>query len=588
MKNILFARISDEFMGKFLIPFTGIFLLVMLPLTDFAQKGQYPQDAFRSPLDIALTLSGTFCEVRGNHFHSGVDFRTKERTGLDVYAVGDGYVSRIKEQPYGFGKAVYVDHPNGYTSVYAHIQEFSPRLEEYVEERQYERETFSIDLRPEEGVLPVRQGEVIAKSGNSGSSSGPHLHFEIRDKASQEPINPLYFGFDVKDNQSPVIWNAMVYNLGKGKFDSDPHELGLKRRKVGEYYIAGNPVEVNSRRIGFGVRTFDKSYGSGHYNGTYFLQLTVDGDTLYRFKGDRFAFYQTRYANAHIDYATKRKRGLTFQQLYLEPNDGSPVYSAPKNRGIVYLDDQEVHNVTISAMDQHGNRSDLSFEVQYNGKKELFSNDKVWYDKMIVPGRSSTFAYDGLNIKVPKGAIYDTVNLDYQRRAFAEDVYSPIHKIHNKTTPLHKHLTLQIQPNDLPDVDKSKAVIVYRPEEGSSWRSKGGEWRDSYLQTKTRSFGQYAVTIDTMPPKVRPVNFSAYQTISTKKKLKIKIDDDLAGIESYRAEVDGKWLLMAYDAKNNMLTYTMDERFPEGEHKFKLTVNDQVGNETIFETKLTK
>ncbi|PSR05311.1 MAG: hypothetical protein BRD50_01330 [Bacteroidetes bacterium SW_11_45_7] len=587
MKNIPFARISDTSMGKLLLP-TRIALLLLLPLSVLAQKGQYPQDAFRSPLDITLTLSGTFCEVRGNHFHSGVDFRTKERTGLDVYAVANGYVSRIKELPYGFGKAVYIDHPNGYTSVYAHIQEFSPRLEKYVEKRQYEQETFSIDLRPGKGGLPVRQGEVIAKSGNSGSSSGPHLHFEIRDKESQEPINPLYFGFDVRDDQSPVIWNAMVYNPGKGKFSSEPHELGLKRRKAGEYFIAGNPVEVNSRRIGFGVRTFDKSYGSGHYNGTYFLQLTVDGDTLYRFKGDRFAFYQTRYANAHIDYATKRKRGLTYQQLFLEPNDGFPAYSAPKNRGIVHLDDNEVHDVTISAMDQHGNRAELSFEVQYNGNKDLFSNEKVWYDQMIVPGRSATFAYDGINIQIPKGSVYDSVNLDYQRRASASYLYSPIHKIHNKTTPLHKHLTLQIQPNELPDVSRSKAVIVYRPEEGSSWRSKGGEWHNNYLQTKTRAFGQYAVKIDTIPPKVRPVNFRPYQTISSKRKLKVKIDDHLAGIDSYRAEVDGNWLLMAYDAKNDLLTYTMDEHFPEGEHKFKLIVKDQVGNETIFKTKLTK
>ena len=308
-------------------------LLILLAHLNFAQN-KYPQDYFRHPLDIPLVLSGTFAELRSNHFHSGLDIKTQQREGLKTYTAAPGYVSRIKISHWGYGKALYITHPNGYTSVYAHLQKFSPKIEAYIKQRQYEKESFTIELFPSAEELPIIKDEIVGFTGNTGGSGGPHLHFEIRD-SKERPMNPMLFGIDIKDTKKPKIVGIYAYprnSISHVNNSNERVELRLIPQKTGDY----NVEKIKAfGKLGFGVITWDRQDLAANKNGVSNIQTFFNGNKNLEINFSRFSFSETKHLNRLIDYEYFKKKKSRIQKLFIESNNPLSLYQNADNDGYI-------------------------------------------------------------------------------------------------------------------------------------------------------------------------------------------------------------------------------------------------------------
>ena len=297
-----------------------IFYLFAFIIGQVYCQNNIPQDYFSNPMEIPLILSGNFGELRSNHFHSGLDIKTQQREGVPIYAPADGYINRIKVSHFGYGKALYITHPNGYSTVYAHLQRYAGVIQEYVKDKQYKKESYTLELFPEKEILPVKKGDLIAYSGNSGSSGGPHLHFEIRDPASR-PMNPLLFGINIPDTKKPLINTIFAYPLGKDaqvNNSQNPIKLRLILQKDGSYKTE-NVTAFG--RIGFGISTYDQQNGASNKNGVYQIRAINNGEEVFKVLFEKFSFDETRYLNRFIDYAYYKTNRSRVQKLFRQSNN---------------------------------------------------------------------------------------------------------------------------------------------------------------------------------------------------------------------------------------------------------------------------
>ena len=571
-----------------------LLLLLLVPAASNAQK-EYPGEYFRSPMDIRLLLSGTFGELRSNHFHSGIDIKTNGAPGQKIYAIADGYISRINVSTYGFGKALYINHPNGYTSVYAHLDYFTGPIHDYVIEEHYSRESFEMTLYPSADRLPVRKGDVIAYSGNSGSSMGPHLHFEVRDAATQVPINPLHFGFDVKDFYRPRITRIKIYAAdehslinGKNKHLAIPVEGWGENHRLS----TTNPVRL-SGSIGFGVQCYDQQNDTPNKNGVYSIKVFLDKRLISATVMDEFSFGETRYINSLIDYEEYMASKARIQRTEIDPGNKLSIYEITDNRGLAHLDDDLTHEVRIEVTDIHGNLSLLEFTVQ--GEKAASSTGSGILDQL--PFDSLLFNYNGINrfntgdfvLEAPAGAFYRSFRFSYEKNPAPEGAFASLHKVHNKFTPVHEAVTIALKPDGMDEALYGKALVVRVDDPGNVLVSAGGEYhQDGFVRTKIREFGNYSVSVDTVPPLIVPLDEKFYKDMALKTTLRFRIRDELAGIKSYRGTLNGRWILMEYDAKNDLLFYHIDDRLEEGPNPFRLEVSDMKDNIRIYETVLVR
>ena len=312
-----------------------ILAITFLSLTLNASTGNYPQWNFHFPLSNPTTISGSFGEIRTGHFHAGIDFTTDQRTGFPITAIDDGYVIRIAVSPTGYGKAVYIAHPNGYTSVYAHCEWFSDKIDAIVTELQYQKKSFALDVNFQPGEIPVKRGELIALSGNSGGSGGPHLHFEVRETDGERPINPHFFEMPVTDETPPVIEAIRIYPLDEGSTingSSQPLYIPAVFHD-GRYHLKGNPDIMVSGTIGVGVQTIDYAGENWRRNGIYTIKLMVNSSQWFMSSMDGFHFHETRYVNSHIDYAFRKSTGKTIQKSFVDENNRLPIYTTTPERG---------------------------------------------------------------------------------------------------------------------------------------------------------------------------------------------------------------------------------------------------------------
>ena len=540
----------------------------------------YPSDYFQPPLDIPLRLSGTFGELRTNHFHSGIDLKTQQRTGLPVMAAAPGTVVRIKVSPYGFGKALYLQHPNGYTTVYAHLKEFAPVIEEYVRSQQYARQRFDIELFPEPGTFEFESGEVIALSGNSGGSGAPHLHFEVRDTRTEEIINPLLFGFSVSDSRHPDLYDLEVYEFEDEELVAT-HSRDLIRVSTGEYALAGDEVIAVAHSPAFGIRTTDRLDGASNRNGVYSIELEIGGRRHYKFLMQRFAFAETRYINSHIDYGQKACCRRSINRLYLEPNNRFSAYVNTSAMSFPELIPDSTYEALIKVSDVAGNQSTLHFKLQYQPRKEDPQLDKgerlplsiFRYDQ------PNFFKKDNIEISLPEGSLYRHIPFFYNREEPCPDCYSFIHVLASEEIPVHRYYTLRIKPDESYDGDPQKLVIMSM-KNGEPVDYEGGDWDGSHVVARTRQFGGFAVMADDDPPQAIPLGFSEGQSFGGSE-LRISIKDKLSGIDSYEVKIDGEWQLFEYDAKNDLITHDLSKSgLSSGEHVIDLLVRDEVGNES--------
>jgi len=554
-----------------------------------AQSGNM-ENHLHPPLKNPLLLSGNFGELRSDHFHAGIDIKTQGTGGKKVYAIADGYVSRIRVSANGYGRALYIHHPEkGLTSVYGHLKRFNKKLERFVKKSQYEQKSFEVQLFPEKGLFPVKKGELAGLSGNSGSSDGPHLHFEIRQLSDQKPLNPLHYSLEVVDNIPPQIFNLAVYPLGKSasvEGKRQKHFYDAVSRGRGTYQLLDQTIPEVSGRIGFGLRAYDFLDGSPNWCGLYTMKLYIDNTLMYHHQMDGFFFYETRYINAHIDYEEKKKNNHTYQKSWLEPNNPLSIYEYLRNDGIYTFTDDTLHEVTYQITDVYGNTSTLSFQVQSRvDLPDSLKQEQKTKGRMMPYNEANTFKKSHLKLNFPKKAFYDTIHFEYSRTEapVRQGVfYSDLHHIHNEHTPVHKRYTLSIKPEGLPGMLRNKAFIALVNGEDEPYVYQGGEFVNGFIATEVRKFGKYAVLVDREEPSISPLVLNDQQ-------LSFHISDELSGIQSYNGYINGEWVLFEYDPKNDRLTYHIDpERLEEAEsYELELYVSDPLNNIATYHDTLT-
>ena len=539
---------------------------------------------FRSPFDFEMRLTGTFGELRGNHFHSGIDIKTRGSVGHPVYAIADGYVSRVKVRAYGFGHALYIAHPSGHTSVYGHLQRFTGELAGEVENRQYANESFTVEFYPSRDKYPVKKGELIGYSGNSGSSGGPHLHFEIRDGASQKPSNALKYGYDVADNIAPLIQRLRFYPVSK-----DASINGQKIAQSIYVFKRGQNIKPKtshikvSGQIAFGVQTYDQLNGAPNHNGPYRVTMYADSSKFWEFKADQFSFSETRYLNAMIDYASYKKHRQRFYQSYLKPGNKLSMIEG-KDKGLIEFEPGQTRHIKIEVVDLKGNESVVEFDLK--GEEPTISENEL-QGELFAYDKKNYFSKEGVKLNIPKGALYDTVDFRYSYEPMDRNTYSKVHHLHNEYTPLHKYSTLSVKVDRMVDNGLKSKLLLARIDRRGRKHDEGGNWSNGWVSTNIRNLGEYVILADTTKPRIRPLNIYSGKTINRNASIDFRITDDLSGIETYRGEVDGKWVLFQYYPSKNRLLYKLDEKLESGKHTLKLVVTDEKQNQATYKADFT-
>jgi hypothetical protein len=549
----------------------------------FSNK-EYPQNYFRSPVRHTIKLAGTFGELRPNHFHAGIDIKSsKGSVGDDLLAAADGYVARIKVRAGGYGNALYIKHPNGYTTVYAHMHTFTDELNDFVKKNQYSRKSYGVDLYPSAGQFKFKKGERIGVLGNSGSSQGPHLHFEIRDSSNDRPLNPLLFGFEMLDNVPPKMHQIKIYHLNDKRETLDSKVMDLTKKSTG-YVVSGDTISIGAWRVGFALKVYDHHNGVKNWNGIYSLEMLVDDQPFFDFKMEELSFSQTRYINAHMDYMEREKNKAYFNRCYDLPGNRLSIYGNQVDKGILKLYEKKTQKVTMLAKDASGNASKLEFWVK---RKEVATTRNA-------PSFNYTFPYnqenslnrDNLSLYFPKGSFYENLYFKYEIQGTDNTYYAPFHCLHNFETPVHKYFTIGIKPSaPIPAALKNKAYIAYLNKKGNI-ENCGGKWKNGKLTTQVRQLGEYSIRVDKTAPLITPISFS--NNMKGYNKMVFKIKDDLptggkaSGVK-VKATVDGQWILLVHDGKKDKYIHEFDGRIQPGEHTLKIVATDNRGNTEVLE-----
>ena len=540
-----------------------------------AGQNDLPLNYFNNPLEIPLVLSGSFGELRSNHFHSGLDIKTQRREGIPIYAPADGFVKRIKVAHYGYGKALYITHPNGYTTVYAHLQNYAGRIQEYVKKNQYRKETYEVELFPDANVLEVEKGELIGYTGNSGSSGGPHLHYEIRDAASR-PMNPMLFGVEIPDTKKPVVTSVFAYPIdadAQVNQSQNPVKLRLILQKDGSYK-AENVTACG--KLGFGIATIDQQDGASNKNGVFQIKTTYNGENKIDIKFEKFSFGETRYLNRYIDYEYFQNNKSRVQKLFRQSNNPLSIIKYENDNGYINVEEGFSSNYTIEVTDFKGNTTNIVIPIEGKREEVVEAKKTNKTEDYIYANEATSISKGKFNIYIPANSLYEDTYLDI--RAVGDTLH-----FHEDVIPIHKNITLTVDASNYEGSDLDKLYLGRLNYKNEPYYNTTTRKIDK-LSARTRTFGSYILVADTTAPTVKAVNFANEKWISKNNTLKIKIEDDLSGISTYRATVNGKFILMEYNYKTDVLTYDFeDDVISETENNLKLIVVDNVGNSATFE-----
>jgi hypothetical protein len=565
------------------------FILLSSQLNAISQP-KSTQLIFSSPLEIPLYLAGSFAELRSNHLHSGLDIKTQGREGLKVLSVADGYVSRIKISEYGYGRAIYIRHANGYTSVYAHLQKFNDEIEEYVRDYQYKSKSFKVEIYPAANLFPLKSGDLIAYSGNSGSSAAPHLHFELRETKTEAPVNPLLYGFDIKDDISPELLALYIYPRGvHSTVNGNITKQKIKLIKEdGVFKIPVNKEISAYGRVGLGLEMFDQLNEVPNKCGVYEIELYRNEDLIYHHLLDKFKFSETRYLNALVDYEEKMKNKTWIYHTFKLPNNKLSIFPTDVGNGVFSVPENQIDHFKYFIKDTYGNTSIMKFEITGAGpdtkKQGVIGQKPVRQFKY---NQANSFEQGDVMIYLPANILYDDLDFNFWVDDTLANCFSPLYHIHDIYTPLQSYMALSIKLQSMePSLRKYATIVSQDDKEG--FVPEGGYWKGDYLIVKTRSFGAYTVMIDSVKPTLTPVNIPDNKDMSRKWSILIKAEDNLSGVEKYDAYIDGNWVLLEFDYKKKLLIHRFEDNLSKGPHVFNLTVKDKIGNESKLEVEFNR
>jgi len=550
-----------------------LFILFLIPFLNFSQE-KYPKDYFQNPLEIPLILSGTFGELRSNHFHSGLDLKTQGKKGLKVVAVAAGYISRIKVQQYGYGKAIYVTHPNGYTSVYGHLSKFNETVEAYIKAIQYKKKSYETgNIFPKKNQFVLKKGAVIAFSGDTGGSSAPHLHFEIRNTKTEHLINPMLFGINIPDSKLPTIESLQVYPLSlDARINQQFNSFNVSVKSLGNGKYTAERISA-SGTIGFGITVFDRLDNALNKNGIYSLEMLVNGKRQYYHDVATFSFVESKYLNLLIDYEYYKTYRSRIQKTFKVNKNKLSIYKNLINNGKINIQNGFNYSIKIIAKDFTGNTSSVEIPIVGTQSNAIFKNQKDTTAYKIIASSFQKFTKKNITIAFPKNTFYEDVYLDFK-------VDKGVAKIHTPTIPLDKSYTLTFNVSNYSKKEKEQLYIA-NVEYEKYPRYVATRKKDSTFYTTTKTLGSYMLKLDTQKPIATILYIHNNQWISNFNALKVKISDVDSGIKNWQATLDDKWVLMQYNHKKNILTYNFSDKILAGsKHIFKIAVSDNVGNTT--------
>lgn len=556
------------------------FLLAVFPIVfgivSIAQSGTKPN--YHWPLGIDPVLAANFGELRPNHFHMGIDFKTNGKIGYNIYSIEDGYVSRIKVSTYGYGKVIYIDHPNGITSVYAHCSEFKGEIDSLVKRTQQAEENFEIEIFPENDELKVKKGQVVAISGNTGGSSAPHLHFELRDTKTEHALNPLLYGFDIADHKAPEIRNLKIYGLTDEGYRRPNKSVRYSTVKSGSDYIVSAglialPTSYFSSTggIGFAFDVIDRFDAASNQCGLFASALIIDGDTLFGQRTARIPFESTRYVNCHKDYEEYSAYKRKFHKSYRTQENDLPIYTVD-GLGIYKGNPNLTHKAEYIAWDVKGNKSVLKFEFKIAENSNNSNTSDFQGNQFIHPSEGKEIANGNTIVEFGLGTVYEPMKVK------SESIQSTIG---DREIPVHNAYRIRIKNSEPQDgkhyiemitaSGKKKALsVIYDKDE---------------IICDSKYFGSYQLKRDVTPPSITPISFTSATTSYSRSTLKWKISDSEIGIEDYDLFIDGKWALLEYEYKDGTITHTFDPHL-KGEHEFKLIVKDGCNNSANWSGKM--
>lgn len=555
------------------------FLFFLLISRVVIAQTAYPKDYFQAPLDIPMQLSGNFGELRPNHFHAGFDFKTLQKEGLEVHAAADGYISRIKISPFGNGKAIYINHPNGITTVYCHLQKAVGIIDEYIKKAQYKDQSFEIELFPKANELEVKKGQLIALSGNTGSSEGPHLHFEFRDTKTEKIINPMFFGFDknFKDTKKPVVSAVYVYPLNGTTANKSKQPLLLNLRLQADGTYLANKVLANGA-IGFGISAVDYDNVSLNQNGVFKVQSYLNGKPIFSYQFDTYGFDEMRYVNALIDYGRYKRTSQRVQKLFMKTPFGLSIIKTDEDNGIVTVLPNLSLSYRIEVADYFGNTTVITIPIGYDASAAVVEKEMVVSNYFVKAGKDNIFSKDNMTATFPAETFYDDFEMNFA-------VNGNVLTLHDDTVPVHTSFEIAIESDKYTDDQKSKVYIANISSSGKLGYNSTAVKGNLYT-TKVRTLGKYTLAMDTTAPTISIAKPIEGRWITNEKSIQLFISDSGSGIKSYNGYLNGNWILFEYDAKTRKITYDFGKEFlVEGSNELKVIVTDQVGNSSAFETR---
>ena len=536
-----------------------------------------------APLDIPLVLSGNFGEIRGNHFHTGLDIKTQGRSGLSVKSIAKGSVARVKVSAYGYGNALYINHPDGKTSVYAHLSEFHPEIEKWVKEQQYKKESFEIDLFPPAGKFSFEAGEEIAKSGNSGSSGGPHLHFEIRDTKTEEPINPQKFGFKIDDTVQPSVYGLSLYALNDNSHvNQKAYDNFSMGGTYGNYALKPGESITAHGEIGIAVHSIDRYNAANNKCGVYKLTLNIDGVSVYQATFDRLNFATNRYINAHIDYNSYKRYKKHYHRLFKVENNRLNIYNTLVKNGVIACNKDQLIKCEVLVEDFMGNKSVLLFDINAEAKPYLRVKSAKPGDQWVNCTRPFEWKSENASVSIPENCLYFSDDLNFSA---GETNGFPSIAIADAYTAAQTAFTINLKiPDSLASNLHDKIYLGKVAANGRVYADNPGKVVNGWFIAQNREFGEYSMLIDTITPNIKPIGFWNGKELRNGNTIRFRIDDSGSGINSYRLSIDDNWALGTYDYRRKSVEYVFDAtRVKAGDHKLKMEVTDKVGNVELYE-----